>query len=91
MATVESLKTINAVAEQILENSTSSMATLGESSMADLLRNGLRELASWNANIAAEYQTGDYFTGYAVSGDFYVATNSYTAYAASHGKRSEGW
>jgi hypothetical protein len=80
MATVESLKTINAVAEQILENSTSSMATLGESSMADLLRNGLRELASWNANIAAEYQTGDYFTGYAVSGDFYVATNSYTAY-----------
>ena len=34
MATVESLKTINAVAEQILENSTSSMATLGESSFA---------------------------------------------------------
>ena len=91
MATIKSLQTTTAGIEQILKNPINLTAQLGELSPSSLLHNGLRELASWNANIAAEYQTGDYFTGYAVSGDFYVATNSYTAYAASHGKRSEGW
>ena len=56
MATIKSLQTTTAGIEQILKNPINLTAQLGELSPSSLLHNGLRELASWNANIAAEYQ-----------------------------------
>ena len=81
MATIKSLQTTTTnVLTNILENPTSLTTQIGESSPSSLLRKGLSELASWNANIAAESQTGFYETNHLTDSIFTVTTYSYTAF-----------
>ena len=85
MATIKSLQTTTVLDQKLgpqtlQDTPINSTKTFGESTVAEILKNDLFELAQFNSNLASEYWTGNYQTSYNSNGDFVIATNSFTAF-----------
>ena len=86
MATIKSLQTTTVIDQKLGPQTTlqdtfyNSTKTIGEFTVAEILKIDLFELAQFNSNLASETWTGNYQTSYNSNGDFVIATNSFTAF-----------
>jgi len=80
MSTITSYNTTNALPNLALSAPVDGPNAIGQYSMAQILVEGLNNLAEFNANFALEVNTGFYNTGVSQDGAFYITTNNYTVF-----------